>query len=93
MTDTFDLVIADATVHLPAGRKIDGWLAVKNDRVAAVGSGPPPDAVDAGPQATSSLLTAVPAPQLNGSDASAGVTESAVPSAIAEPAMRSFIRM
>jgi hypothetical protein len=38
------------------------------------------------------VLTAVPAPQLKGADAVAEVL-SAMPSAIAEPAMKSFIRM
>ena len=48
---TFDLLIADARIHQPAGRVVDGWLAVADGRIAAVGSGAPPAAaevIDAG---------------------------------------------
>src|SRR6185295_2949592 len=51
MTDTLDLLIADATIHLPAGRSVEGWLAVKDGRIAGVGGGSPPEAtevIDAG---------------------------------------------
>lgn len=44
MTRTNDLVITDARVHLPDGEVVNGWLAVADGRVAALGSGPVPDA-------------------------------------------------
>jgi allantoinase len=43
---TFDLVIADARIHQGAGRVTDGWLAVADGRIAAVGSGPAPGAAE-----------------------------------------------
>lgn len=44
MTTPIDLVIDDARIHLPGGDVLEGWLAVADGRVAAIGDGPAPDA-------------------------------------------------
>jgi allantoinase len=51
MSSTIDVLVGDARVHLPGGAVTEGWLAVADGRVAAVGSGPAPTAttlIDAG---------------------------------------------
>ncbi|MCD6726375.1 MAG: dihydroorotase family protein [Solirubrobacteraceae bacterium] len=39
-----DLLVRDARVHVAAGEVVEGWLAVRGGRVAAVGTGPEPAA-------------------------------------------------
>jgi allantoinase len=46
MSHTFDLVIADARVHQPAGGVVEGWLGIADGRVAGVGTGAAPAAAE-----------------------------------------------
>lgn len=44
MTNTVDLLITDARVHLPGDEVVEGWVAIADGLVAAVGSGGAPAA-------------------------------------------------
>jgi dihydroorotase len=44
MTSTADTLLADARVHLPNGETIEGWIATRDGRISAIGSGSTPSA-------------------------------------------------